>query len=149
MTDSEADMKAHMHKVYEPAISVKLVTNRYVKENAWLDLTSSWSIKDLEMNYKTFPEACSASSYELFVWVIIDTAAEHPRTKANVFRLPQYNSPNWQIMRGLGVFTIKDMIKAMAVDEESIPPKPTKAKKSRNRKQRRTQAKAVVESILN
>ncbi len=53
-------------------------------------------------------------------------------------------------MRGLGVFTIKDMIKVMAGEEESIHPKNSKSKKSRNRKQRRkqrhTQAKAVVES---
>ncbi len=54
MTDHKVDMKAHMHKLHEPAISEKLVTNVYVKEHAWLDLTSSWSIKDLEMNYKTF-----------------------------------------------------------------------------------------------
>ncbi len=75
MTDREADMKAHMHKLHKPAISEKLATNRYVKENAWLDLTSSWSIKDLERNYKIFPEARSASSYELFLWVIIASAA--------------------------------------------------------------------------
>ncbi len=132
ITDREADMKAHMHKLHEPVISEKLATNRYVKGNAWLDLTSSWSIKDLEKNYKTFPDAHSASSYELFVWVIMDTAAEDPRTKANAFRVPSYYSQNWQIMRGLGVFTIKDMIKAMAGDEELITPKPTKAKKRRN-----------------
>ncbi len=146
LTDCEMDMKAHMHKLHEPAISEKLATNRYVKENAWLDLTSSWSIKDLEMNYKTFPEARSASSLELFVWVIMDTAAEDPRTKANAFRVPPYNSKNWQIMIDLGVFTIKDMIKAIAGEEESIPPKTTKAKKGRNRKQRRAQAKAIMES---
>ncbi len=56
MIDHKADMKAHMHKLHEPAISEKLATNLYVKENDWLDLTSSWSIKDLERNYKTFPE---------------------------------------------------------------------------------------------
>ncbi len=58
----------------------------------------------------------------------MDTAAEHPRSKANAFRVLPYNSLNWQIMRGLGVFTIKDMIKVMADEEESIPPKPSKAK---------------------
>ncbi len=65
MIDHEADMKAHMNKLHEPAITEKLVSNRYVKEKAWLNLTSSWSIKDLERNYKTFPETRSGSSYEL------------------------------------------------------------------------------------
>ncbi len=132
MTDHDADMKAHMHKIHQPAISDKLATNRYVKENAWLDLTSSWSIKDLEKNCKTFPEARNASLYKPFVWVIMDTAAEDPRTKANAFRMPLYDSHNWKIMRDLGVFTIKDMIKAMAGEEDSTPPKTSKAKKSRN-----------------
>ncbi len=122
------------------------MTNPYVKENAWLDLTSSWSIKNLERNYETVPEATSASSYELFEWVIMDTAAEDPRTKVNALMVPSYNSLNWQIMRGLGVFTIKDMLKAKADEVESILPKPSKVKKSRNRKQRHAQSKAIVES---
>ncbi len=113
----------------------KFATNCYVKENAWLDLTSSWSIKDLERNCKTFPEARSASSYKLFIWVIMDTATEDPRTKANVFSVPQYDSHNWRIMRDLHVFTIKDMIKG---EKES--------KKSRNWKQRHAQSKAIMES---
>ncbi len=146
MIDLEVDMKAHMHKLHEPAISENLVTNRYVKENAWLDLTSSWSINDLERNYKTFPEACRGSSYKLFIWDIMDTAAEDPRTKANACRVPPYNYQNWQIMRELGVFTVKDMLKEMAGEEESIPPKTTKAKRSWNRKQHHAKLKAVLES---
>ncbi len=43
--------------------------------------------------------------------MIIHTAAEDPTTKANAFRVPPYNYLNWQKMRGLGVFTIEDMIK--------------------------------------
>ncbi len=41
MTDREADIKAHMHKLHELAISEKLASNSYINENAWLDLTSS------------------------------------------------------------------------------------------------------------
>ncbi len=62
----------------------------------------------------------------------MDTVAEDPRTKANVFRVPPFESQNWQKMRDLGTFTIKDMVKVMAGEEESTPPKTTIAKKSRN-----------------
>ncbi len=66
MTDREVDMKAHMYKLHKLAISEKLPTNRYV-ENAWFDLTPSWSIKDLERNYQTFPETRSRTAYTLFI----------------------------------------------------------------------------------
>ncbi len=78
--------------------------------------------------------------------MIMDTAAEDPRTKANAFRVPPYDSQNWQIMRELDVFTIKEMVKAIAGDEGSTPPKTTKAKRGRNRKDRRAKSKTVVES---
>ncbi len=71
MTDHEADMKQHIHKVHEPALNAKIATNLYMKENAWLDLTLSWSIKDVEMRFKTLLERYTASSFELLVWVII------------------------------------------------------------------------------
>ncbi len=48
ITDREADMKKHIHKPHNPALKEKITTNWYVKENAWLDVTSSWSIKDIE-----------------------------------------------------------------------------------------------------
>ncbi len=111
------------------------MTNHYVKENAWLDLTSAWSIKDLERNFKYFLETCSESLYKLFVWVILDTAAEDPRTKGNAFRVSPNDSQNWKIMRELDVFTIKEMVKAMAGYEGSTSPKTTKAKRSRNQKE--------------
>ncbi len=57
MTDREADMKSHINKLHESFFKEKLASNSYVPENAWLDLTSSWSIKDLERSYKTFPES--------------------------------------------------------------------------------------------
>ncbi len=47
MTDREADMKTHINKLHELSLKEKLATNSYVAENAWLDLTSSWSIKDV------------------------------------------------------------------------------------------------------
>ncbi len=42
MTDREADMRNHMHKLQEAAIQEKILSNEYVKEKDWLDLTSSW-----------------------------------------------------------------------------------------------------------
>ncbi len=57
LTDSEADMKEHIHKLHDPSIKEKLATNWYMKEHAWLDLTSYWSIKDFEKRFKTFPES--------------------------------------------------------------------------------------------
>ncbi len=55
MTDLEADMKNHMHKLHDVAIQEKILSNKYVNDKAWLDLMSSWSIKDIERNCKTFP----------------------------------------------------------------------------------------------
>ncbi len=76
----------------------------------------------------------------------MDTIAEDPRTKANAFRVPPFESQNRQKLKNLGSFSIKDMVKAMAGEEESIPPKTVKAKKSRNRKECHAKSKAVVES---
>ncbi len=56
MTDREKDMKSHIHNLHKDAVRKKHASNSYVSENAWLDLTSSWSIKDLDRNFKTFPE---------------------------------------------------------------------------------------------
>ncbi len=92
VTDREADIKAHIHKLHETAVKEKQASNSYVKENAWLDLTSSWSIKDLEQNFKTFPEIRCGTSYELIIWVIMNTEAEDPRTKTNTFRVTVYDS---------------------------------------------------------
>ncbi len=86
MTDHEADMKAHINRLHESSLKEKLANNSYVTENA------SWSIKDLERSYKTFPESCCGTSYKLIVWVIMDTDAEDPRTKANNFSVPVYAS---------------------------------------------------------
>ncbi len=95
MTDREADMKSHINKLHESSLKEKLASNSYVPENSWLDLASSWSIKDLERSYKTFPESRCGNSYYLFLCVIMDTDAEDPRTKANVFRVPVYASQDW------------------------------------------------------
>ncbi len=57
MTDLESDMKSHIHNFHRDAVMKKQASNSYVSENAWLDLTSSWSIKDLERNFNTFPES--------------------------------------------------------------------------------------------
>ncbi len=64
-------MKQHIHKLHDSAIKEKLTTNWYVKEHAWLDLTSSWSIKDIEKKFKTFPESHTGATMRLLVWVIM------------------------------------------------------------------------------
>ncbi len=76
MTDQKVDMKQHIHKLHDQALKDKLVTNWYIKENnAWLDLTSSWSIKDIEKRYKTFPENHTGATMRLLVWVIMNHEA--------------------------------------------------------------------------
>ncbi len=65
MTDREGYMKTHIHNLHKEAVTKKQASDSYVSENALLDLTSSWSMKDLERNFKTFPE--SGSSNELIV----------------------------------------------------------------------------------
>ncbi len=76
MTDRESDINSHIHNLHWDVIAKKQASNSYVSENAWLDLTSSWSTKDLERNFKTFPESRAGSHPTLIVWVIMDTKAE-------------------------------------------------------------------------
>ncbi len=92
MTDQESDMKSHTHNLHRDAVTKKQASNSYVSENAWFDLTSSWLIKDLERNFKTFPESHGGSHHTLIVRVIMDTKAEDLRTKNNIFRIPVYDS---------------------------------------------------------
>ncbi len=73
MTDQESDMKSHIHNLHRDAVAKKQASNSYVSENAWLDLTSCWSIKELERNFKIFPDSRSGSHPTLIVWVIMDT----------------------------------------------------------------------------
>ncbi len=93
MTDHEADMKQNIHKLHNPALKDKLGTKNCVRENAWLDLTSSWSIKDIEKRFKTFLENHTGSTMRLVIQVIINHEAEEPRSKTNAFRVPPYASP--------------------------------------------------------
>ncbi len=146
MTDCEADMKSHINKLHESSLKEKLASNSYVPENVWLDLTSSWSIKDLERSYKTFPESRCGNSYDLVVWVIMDTDAEDPRTKANVFRVLVYASQDLDKMISLGTQTIKEMLKVSAEKQESTPKTSAKQKKCRARKAQHQKSKAIVES---
>ncbi len=132
MTDRESDMKSHIHNHYRDAVTKKQASNSYVSENAWLDLTSSWSIKALERNFKTFPESCVGSNHTLFVWVIMDMIAEDPRTKNNAFRVTVYDSEEWATMKSLDVNTIKVMNIALAATVKTKP-ETTKTKKSRTR----------------
>ncbi len=119
MTDREADMYNHMYKLHDAAVNEKIANNNYVKENACLDLTSSWSIKDLERSYKTFPEVLRGTTYDLLVWVIMDTMTKDPRTNANAFRVLPYVSKEWDTMLSVGTHTIKDMKIALAAIVDS------------------------------
>ncbi len=131
MTDRESDLKAHIHKLHETAIKEKQATNSYVAENAWLDLTSSWSIKDLERSFKTFLDSHCGLTYKLIVWVIMNTDSEDPRTTANIFRVSVFGSQEWATMISLGTHTIKETNTALAEKRESLPKVTTKEKKSR------------------
>ncbi len=103
MTDGEGDMRNHMYKLHEAAFNEKIARNNYVKENAWLDLTSSWSIKDLER-------------------VIMDMTAEDP-----------YDSKEWDTMLSVSTHTIKNMEIASAAIMDSLPPKTKKSRHRRHR----------------
>ncbi len=109
LTDRESDMKYHIYNLHKDAVVKKQASNSYVSEIAWLDLTSSWSIKDLERNFKTFPESRTGSQPTLIMWVIMDRKAEDPRTKNNSFRVPVYDSEEWATMKSLGTNNIKEM----------------------------------------
>ncbi len=121
-----------MYKLHEATIQEKIASNNYVKENAWLDLTSSWSIKDLERSYKTFREVRCGTTYDLLVWVIMYTMAEDPRTKANAFRVPPYDSKKWDTMLSVSTCTIKNMKTAFTEIVDSPPTTQAKTKKSRH-----------------
>ncbi len=84
-------MKSDIHNLHRDAVTKKQASNSSVS-NAWLDLTSSWSIKDLEGNFKTFPESRAGSHPTLIVWVIMDTKAENPRT-SKTFSESQFMTP--------------------------------------------------------
>ncbi len=129
MTDRESDMKSHIHNLHRDAVANKQSSNSYVSENAWLDLTYSWSIKDLERTFKTFPESRAGSHPTLIMWVIMDTKAEDPRTSKNVFRVPVYNSEEWATMKSLDTNTIKEMNIAFATKAKRKP-ETAKTKKS-------------------
>ncbi len=117
----------------------------YINDNAWLDLTSSWSIKDIKKKFKTFPEVRYTSSASiLLVWVIMELQAEDPRGKNNAFRITVYSSPEWTKMVSLGTFTAKDMhLKDVTSGEQSQPPLQS-AKKKKVRKRKNCRAKSKV-----
>ncbi len=123
----------------------KQASNSYVSENAWLDLTSSWSFKDLDRTFKTFPENRVGVHPTLFVWVIMDKNAEDPRTKKNVFRITVYDSEEWASMKSLDTNTIKEIIIALVVKAKRKV-QTAKAKKSRNRRSRCIKSRELVES---
>ncbi len=135
MTDRESDMKSHIHNLHKDAVAKKQASNSYVSENAWLDLTSSWSIKDLERNFKTLPENRVGLHPTLFVWVIMDTKADDPRTKNKVFRVPVYDSEEWATMKSLDTNTIKEMNIALAA-KANTKAETGKSKKSRTLRSR-------------
>ncbi len=148
MNDRESDMKSHIHNLHQNAITKKQASNSYISGNAWLDLTSSWSIKDLERNFKTFPERRAGSHHTLTVWVIMDTKAEYQRTKNNVFRVPVYDSEEWATMKSLNAATTKGMNIALMA-KVNTKPAATKTKKGRTRRSRRIKSRELVESDSN
>ncbi len=82
--------------------------------------------------------------HELIVWVIMNHEVEDSKT--NAYKVPPYASQQWQKMISLGKYTIKDILKDEASDEESHPPSPGVAKKGRNRKNLQGKSKVIVYS---
>ncbi len=142
MTD---DIKSHIHNLHRDAVTKKQASNSYVSENAWLDITSSWSIKDLERNFKTFLESRAVPHPILIVWVIMDTKAEHPRMENNVFRIPVYDSEDWATMTSLDTNTIKEVNTALAA-KVNAKPTAAKTKKGRTRRSHHIKSRELVES---
>ncbi len=89
LTDLEADMKQHVSKVHNAKFNALIATNRYVEENAWLEWTSSWSIKYIHKDYKLTQTGSTALPY---IWVIMDHHAKYPRSKTNTFQVTRYSS---------------------------------------------------------
>ncbi len=104
----------------------------------------SWSIKDLERNFKTFLERHVVSIHTLLVWVIMDMKAEDPRTKNNGFRVPVYDSEEWATMF-IGTNTIKEMNTALAAKAKTKA-EPAKAKKGKTRRSHRIMSRELVQS---
>ncbi len=94
-----------------------------MKENALLDLTSSWFINGIKRRFKTLPERHTGSSTKLLVWMIMDHTVKDPRSKNNAFRVSPYSSLEWHIMLSHGKYTIKDMLKIDITSE--VDSKPT------------------------
>ncbi len=138
-------MKSHIHNLHQDAVTKKQASNNYVSENAWLGLTSSWSIKDLERNFKTFPESHDGSHHTLIVWVIMDKKAEDPRTKNNIFRVPVYDSEEWATMKSLDANTIKEINIAL-IAKATTKPTAAKTKKGRTQRSCRIKSRELVES---
>ncbi len=145
MTDRERYMKPHIHNFHRDAVTKKQASNSYVSENAWLHLTSSWSIKDLERNFKTFPDSHVGSNHTLFVWVMMDMKAEDPRMKNNVFRVPVYGSEELATMNSLDANTIKEMNIALAA-KVNTKPAVAKMKKGRTQRSHQIKSRKLVES---
>ncbi len=143
MTDRESDMKSHIHNLHQDTVAKKQASNSYVSENAWLDLTSSWSIKDLERNFKTFTESRAGSHPTLIVWVIMDMKAEDPRMSKNVFRVPVYDSEEWATMKSLHTNTIKEMNTALAAKAKTKP-ETAKTKKNRTLRSRHIKSRELA-----
>ncbi len=116
----------------------------YIEEDALLDLTYSWFIKDIEMKYKTYPETIP----KLLVCDIMDLQAEDPRGKNNPSKVPAYSSAVRKEMISLGVHTIKDMLQkdvSNTSGEISKPHLSQGTKKKKGRKCCRAQSKATVD----
>lgn len=76
------------------------------------NMTSLWSIKDIEKKSRMFPEISSkdnAIPANTLAWVIMDVQAEDPHGKSNSFWVPYYDSLMWREMIHLGAYRLNDM----------------------------------------
>ncbi len=75
----------------------------------------------------------------------MDTKAEDPRMKNNVFRVPVYDSEDWATMKSLDTNTIKEMNTALAA-MVNTKPKSAKTEKGRTQRSPCIKSRELVES---
>ncbi len=103
-------MKNYIQNVHSEDLKKLIGSKLYMQENAWLDMTSFWSIKDIERRAKTFPVMAhkdKAVPAQLLEWIIMDVKRDDPHVKSNKVRVPIYDSLEWKFMIDLDCYTIK------------------------------------------
>ncbi len=76
----------------------------------------------------------------------MNTDAEDPRTKVNIYSVPVFGSQDWATMISLDTHTIKEMNTALAEKRESTPKVTDKQNRSRARRMCCAKSKPTVDT---